>query len=150
MIKNNKTAPQYLKQEIILWGIDHNDSYNSELPEREIVINMTGEEIDELYDELDGEDAIIDGRSEVRNYGENTDLPAPYSRHYESQSVAYQMHDGTWVGWTYWYGGGKHGEPESIEWIDNAYFVDCVEKEMLVIVRSFSLEEDNTNANPNA
>lgn len=149
MIKNNKTAPQYVKQEIILWGID-NDGYNSELPEREIVINMTGEEIDDLYDELDGEDAIIDGRSEVRNYGENTDLPAPYSRHYESQSVAYQMHDGTWVGWTYWYGGGKHGEPESIEWIDNAYFVDCVEKEMLVIVRSFSLEEDNTNANPNA
>lgn len=27
-----------------------------------------------------------------------------------------QAPDGTWVGWTYWYGGGKYAEPSAIPW----------------------------------
>jgi hypothetical protein len=37
------------------------------------------------------------------------------------------MLDGSWVGWTYWYGGGKHGEPGSIKWVEDAYDVVMTE-----------------------
>lgn len=36
------------------------------------------------------------------------------------------------------YGGGKHGEPEAIDWIEHAYNLDCIEEEKLVVVRTFS------------
>jgi hypothetical protein len=48
------------------------------------------------------------------------------------------MADGSWVGWTYWSGGGKHGEPESISWMSEAYELDVKEEEKLVIVQTFS------------
>ena len=49
--------------------------------------------------------------------------------------------DYKWVGWHYWYGGGKHGEPESIDWIEDAEFVDIESEEEVVIVkRVFKLE----------
>lgn len=67
-----------------------------------------------------------------------TGLPAPSSRHYESEAVAYQYVDGSWVGWSYWYGGGKHGEPEAIDWMEDAYDVNCTEEEKVVVVRTFT------------
>lgn len=89
------------------------------------------------------EDYMSDSESDLRSsYQYETDVPCEYSRHYESQSVAYQMDDGTWVGWTYWYGGGKHGEPESIDWIREAYDLDVVEEEKLIVVRKFSKVEE--------
>jgi hypothetical protein len=66
-----------------------------------------------------------------------THLSCPSSRHYESDAVAAKAPDGSWVGWTYWYGGGKHGEPEAIDWIEDAYDVICAEEEKLVVVRTF-------------
>jgi hypothetical protein len=103
-------------------------------------IEATSEDIDEIYDfacENDDGD-LHDSRSEVR-YGEfDTNIESPFSRHYESKSVAAKTPDGRWVGWTYWYGGGKHGEPEAIDWIDDAYYLDCKEEEKTVIVRTFS------------
>lgn len=93
------------------------------------------ENIDELYDlasdTTDAKDALRVGQY-------LTSLPCPFSRHYESKSVAAQMPDGSWVGWTYWYGGGKHGEPEAIDWMGDAYDVNCVEEQKLVTVRTFS------------
>ena len=46
-----------------------------------------------------------------------------YSRHYDCKPVVMQL-EGKWVCWLYWYGGGKHGEPDGIEWIDDAIFVE--------------------------
>lgn len=137
----NKTAPQYIKLEIILWGLTNADDYGNEEAAKyplEDVLKMSGDEIDDLYDELDGIDSIIDGRSEIRgSYEAETNLQSPYSRHYESKEVAAKMHDGTWVGWTYWYGGGKHGEPEAMDWIEDAYLLECKEEEMLVVRQTF-------------
>ena len=48
------------------------------------------------------------------------------------------MPDGSWVGWTYWYGGGKYGEPEAIDWMDDAYDLACTEEEKVVTVRTFT------------
>jgi hypothetical protein len=84
---------------------------------------------------------VQDARSEVRQGEMETDLPCPSSRHYESKSVAAKLPDGSWVGWTYWYGGGKHGEPEAIDWIDDAYNLNCTEEEKMVTVRIFAKAE---------
>ena len=100
--------------------------------------SVTAEDIDRIYDELDENYGLQDALNEIRSTGIETGLPCGWSRHYESKAVAAQMPDGSWVGWTYWYGGGKHGEPEAIDWIGDAYDVNCVEQEKLVVVRTFS------------
>lgn len=93
--------------------------------------------IDEAWDSAD-EDYLQDARAEVRGSGIETGLPCEYSRHYESKAVALQADDGSWIGWTYWYGGGKHGEPESIDWIEYAYDLTCSEEQKTVTVRTFA------------
>lgn len=79
-----------------------------------------------------------DAKEEIRTSGVETDIPCEASRNYESQSVAYQTPDGSWVGYTYWSGGGKFGQPESVKWMNQAYNLSCQEEEKLVIVRTFS------------
>ncbi len=95
-------------------------------------------EIDELYDKLSEDDMLWDALNEIREGEIETNLPCEGSRHYESKSVAMKMPDSSWVGWTYWYGGGKHGEPEAIDWMEDAYDVGCVEEEKMVVVQTFS------------
>jgi hypothetical protein len=101
--------------------------------------NLTEELIDQLYAEDEYADDIHDTEYDFQGGQWTTDIPEDnYSRHYECQSVAAQMPDGSYVGWLYWTGGGKHGEPEGIDWIPDAYNVDCVEEEKMVVVRKFS------------
>lgn len=106
--------------------------------------NVTAEDIDRIYDELDENYGLQDARNEIRSTGIETGLPCEWSRHYESEAVAAQMPDGSWVGWTHWHGGGKHGGPDAIDWISDAYDVNCVEKTKLVVVHEFSKPEPCT------
>lgn len=136
------TPAQRLRREI-LSRIDWSDD---EPPILVIPPDATGEQIDELYDEglddTDLYDAIQEIRDELRCEGLPTGIkPRDYSRHYECNEVATLLSDGTWVGWTYWYGGGKYGEPEAIKWIDDAYDIECTETEKLVVVREFKVKE---------
>jgi len=96
-------------------------------------------DVDELYEAIEGEGCLQDAKYTIRDGEVETGLTCEYSRHYESKAVAIEMPDGSWVGWTYWYGGGKHAEPEAIDWMDSAYDVDCHEEEKMVVVRTFSL-----------
>ncbi len=41
------------------------------------------------------------------------------------------------MGWTYWSGGGKFGNPEDIPWIEDAYLLDIEEEQKMVTVRKF-------------
>lgn len=107
--------------------------------EKELPDDLTGEQVDELYEELEASDAHWDAKNEVRGSGRKTGLPTPSSRHYEAEAVAAQAPNGQWVGWTFWHGGGKYGEPEAIDWIAGAYHVDCVTEEKVVTVHTFSL-----------
>jgi len=100
---------------------------------------VTPKNVDDLYYDVRGDFYYI--KNELREGDFETGLPCEYSRHYESYSVATKAPDGTYVGWTYWYGGGKHGEPEAIDWMNEAYDVDCLEEEKLVLVRTFSVKE---------
>lgn len=122
------TAEQKIKYWIINWLIDFESL--------SIGCEVTPENIDDVFDGIaDFSDAI----NETRCNGVETNIePSEYSRHYESKSLARKFHDGTWVGWTYWYGGGKHGRPEEVEWITTAYDLDCEEQEKIVTVRNFS------------
>ena len=97
-------------------------------------------DIDAIY-AYDEDDELWDALSEVREGEVETGLPCEYSRHYESYSVAAKLPDGSWVGWTYWYGGGKHGEPESIDWMEDGYDLDCLEEVKLTTVRTFTKRE---------
>lgn len=109
--------------------------------DQEISSTLTEEKIEDLWDE--NYDEVQDCKYEFREGEVETNIPCESSRHYESNSVAAQCPDGTWVGWTYWYGGGKHGEPEAIDWIEHAYNLECVEEEKLVVVRTFRKKKDS-------
>jgi len=93
------------------------------------------EELDELKYEIDD---LYDVLNEMRAGEEETNLESKeYSRHYDCHEVACKCGD-KWIGWTYWYGGGKHGEPEAIDWMEDAYYVECEEKIETVTNRYFS------------
>ena len=100
---------------------------------------ITADNVDALYEANDQDYELQDARSEIRSGQVETGLKCEWSRHYESKAVAAKMPDGSWVGWTYWYGGGKHGEPEAIDWIDEAYDLECTEEEKTVVVQTFAL-----------
>lgn len=106
------------------------------------VYEETGEVINDLealkekYDELDAAGKFDDAWEEFRCSGHPTGLTTErWSRNYESEEVAQEMCDGSWVGWTYWYGGGKHGAPEEMEW-QNFYEVEVREEVQTVLVFS--------------
>ncbi len=99
----------------------------------------TQEKIDAAFEAIEEnglDDYVSDAESEFRgSYTHETGIECESSRHYESKSVAKKIGD-KWVGWTYWYGGGKHGEPEAVEWMEDAYFVDVKEETKVVLTFS--------------
>lgn len=129
------TPEQRIKQEILTRAIAENEDISFEG-------DVTSENVDELYESLlIDEDCHWDYESDFRGGQIETDIKTESSRHYESKAVAAKLSDGTWIGWTYWYGGGKHGEPESIDWMSEAYELDVTEEEKLVTVRTFKKRE---------
>lgn len=111
---------------------------NAELESTEPPEGVTADNVDGLFDAAEEQEQLYDARNEVRSSGIETNVAAPHSRHYEAQSVASQAPDGSWVGWTYWYGGGKHSEPEAVDWMEDAYNLTCVEEQKMVTVRTFA------------
>jgi len=98
--------------------------------------DISANNVDLVWDHFVDSDLHWDYISDYR-HGTPTDLPTQFSRHYEAKEVATKFGD-RWIGWTYWYGGGKYGEPESIDWMGSAYFLECVEETKVVTVRTFS------------
>ena len=128
------TPEQRIKRQILINADRHSKDG--------VRIDITAENVDELFEEADGDDyELQDEKSEFRCSGEDTGLEAPYSRHYECTAVGKKLDDGVWVGWNYWYGGGKHGEPEAIDWMDGAYELDVTEEEKMVVVKTFKVKE---------
>jgi len=105
-------------------------AWGAELPE------ITAENCAAVYSNAEDGNEFYDAKNEVRTSGIETSLSAPVSRNYNSVAVAAQCPDGQWVGWTYWYGGGKHGEPSAMDWMDSAY--DVLMREEQRIVQVFS------------
>jgi hypothetical protein len=104
---------------------------------------ITDETIDQVYDNLEAHDDgnLQDACNEVRCSGQATGLACEVSRHYESKAVAAQHPDGSWIGWTYFFGGGKHGRPEEMPWMEDAYEVHVV-GERTIVERIFARKPD--------
>lgn len=111
-------ATQCIKRHIILDAIERGDLT---LEEGSLAKGDIDAVWDWWYDE-EG-DQVCEYMDEFRWSGEEVDIPAPGSGIYESTSHVRKLSCGTYVGWTYWYGGGKHGSPEEMEWLEDAYFV---------------------------
>jgi hypothetical protein len=132
--KMNMTKASMTPEQKIKWAILNTaaEFEGEPLPE------VTAENVDELYQSLRDSDRHWDAECDVRGSGIATGLPCPSSRHYECKAIAAKMPDGSYVGWNYWYGGGKHGEPSEMDWMEDAYAVECVEEEKMVLVRTFT------------
>jgi hypothetical protein len=123
------TPEQKIKREI-LFEAGKDAFYKSYLTNCEV----TADNVDELYYQFveNAPDCEQDLSEEFRCSGVSSNIKIhDFSRNYECESVARQLSDGSWVGWTYWYGGGKHGSPESIPWMDTAYHVSATEKTVI-------------------
>lgn len=138
------TACQKIKREIIIWALENFKEYPDNLSDKDKVFlaladkqDITENTVDEQYDALVETGNHWDILSEFRPGQLETKLPSDYSRHYEAKEVARKLSDNTWVGWTYWYGGGKHGDPDSVPWMEDAYELDVTETEKMVLVREF-------------
>lgn len=130
MEENNLTASQKLEREIAKQALAMiRNPPTLDLDDLEAVDDF-------LYKYDD--DGIRETMEEFRQSGIETGLDSEFSRHYEGEAVAAKMSDGSWVGWTYWTGGGKFGEPEAVPWIEDAYYVDCAEEEKMMVVRTFT------------
>ena len=83
--------------------------------------------IDDAYDQFKDDCSLDDCDNETRSSGTPTGLTcSEFSRHYDSEVVAIEI-DGVWVAFIYWSGGGKYGEPDAIDWMEDAFFVEAEE-----------------------
>lgn len=124
-------AKTILKREILLkfvnddLEIDETAITAQEL--QESLVTDDGDKINEIWELVEEyeEDGLREVIANFRGSGETTGLPERFvNMHYESEEVARQITGSDmWIGWTYWYGGGKHGYPEDMEWIDDAYLL---------------------------
>ena len=124
------TPEQKLKWAVLLKAVDFENIADPG--------EITAENVDQLYEDNNQNWELQDARNEIRCGHEKSNIEAPYSRHYECDSVAAQMPDGSWVGWPYWYGGGKHGEPEAVDWMNHAYDLTCTEEQVMTTKRTFT------------
>lgn len=129
------TPQNRIKREILTRALLADSDLRSEMPD--IIDLHTDEGVYSAYGAFVELYAHFDFENDFREGEIGTGIECDFSRHYESKSVAMQMQDGGWVGWTYWFGGGKHGTPEEIEWIEYAYELSCIEQEKMVTVRTF-------------
>ena len=140
----NFTPQDYIYKDILEMLLSDND-YVKLQEGIELTLDNASDIYSDPEDYLEGEyveDAVYEATYDYRHTGEECNLsPKHYSRHYEVDFVVAEIDD-KWVGWHYWYGGGKHGEPEAIDWIEDAEFVDIESEEEVVIVkRVFKREE---------
>ena len=129
---SNLTAQELIYKQMISDAIDSDTSikeYISQCDEPEQYEDLWGNLKSEFVD-------CYDIEYEMRE-GLEINLPSKTSsRHYEIDVHAMQV-DGIWVAWDYYYGGGKHGEPEAFDWISNARIVECEEKVVTKVEYNF-------------
>lgn len=125
---SNLTPEQHIKRHLIREVLEDDNDFKTD------ATLSTGAEIDEAWEILVETDLHWDYVSDFREGEERTGLGCEYSRHYEAESVGTRLSDDVWVGWTYWFGGGKHGDPDSIPWMNEAYFLDVTEETRVINV----------------
>lgn len=124
-------APLALKKYIVEYAKKHGFQHEGSL--------KTKEQIDAamsvMHDQIgcDAQQDIMEGEWE-------TNITPDYSRHCETESVAVKDNYGNYIGFTRYFGGGKHFDcAENYEYIiEHAYYLTCQEKEVLTIERTWA------------
>lgn len=77
--------------------------------------------------------------NEFRENGEEIDSKVEQGRYYCFQEVAKLITglDDLYLGWTYYFGGGKHSQPEQVEWMADCYLLKCKEIKEIKIVKIY-------------
>lgn len=114
------TAPQAIALDVLYKVLDENNVIDR--------VEISNEDLDELESFVEGNyydiyDDYLDALNDFRCSGEVTNISPENSRYFESKSRARKLTSGKWVGWTYWYGGGKHDRPSEMDWLGNAYYL---------------------------
>ena len=128
---SNLTAQELIYKQMIAYAIASDSSikeyvYKGDEPEQ----------YEDLWEHLKSEFDCYDIEYEMREGLETNLASKTSSRHYEIDVHAMQV-DGVWVAWDYYYGGGKHSEPEAFDWISNARIVECEEKVVTKVEYNF-------------
>ncbi len=126
------TAEHRIKRHLLLEFLEATteDDFERDCP------MSTASQIEDRWNSFVASNMHWDYMEDFRCSGAETNIEHEWDRNYESKSVAAELSDGSWVGWTYWFGGGKHGDPESIPWMEEAYMVNMVEEVRTVQVFS--------------
>lgn len=128
-------AVQKLKHLILIRHSEFDDDFV--LP-----ASVTADNIDALYDAANGKGwGLQEARMELRHGDVKSDIASPHSRNYEPYEVAAKAPDGSYIGWTYWTGGGKHSNPEEIDFVEYAYDLTVTEETQTVVVQTFTKVE---------
>lgn len=133
-MKQQLPAPLALKKYIVeyaLKGYSGSILWNSALE--------TEEEINAAYNHQRRQIGC-DAQQDIMEGEWKTNINPEFSRHCETESVAVKDNYGNYIGFTRYYGGGKHFEEYA--WydysIEGAYYLNCEEKEVLTIQRTWS------------
>lgn len=124
-------APLALKKHIIEYAKEHGWEYNGPLNAKE--------ELDEAM-ALMHEQIGCDAQQDIMEGEWETNITPESSRYCETESVAVKDNYGNYIGFTRYYGGGKHFNAYAWydESIEGAYYLNCEEKEVLTIQRTWS------------
>lgn len=89
-------------------------------------------------------DIVREVINEFRESGEEIDDKVEQDRYYCYQDVSRKITglDDLYLGWTYYFGGGKYGEPEEVEWMEDCYLLKCKEVEETRIVKVYEKVEE--------
>ena len=165
-----KKAISYLFREILLELNKYlNDYYSDEYEEDETakeaidefrqqfidakiadVNEFDDEKIEELYDStnlyswIGDSDIVREVIHEFRESGEEIDDKVQQDRYYCYQDVARKItgSDELYLGWTYYFGGGKHAQPAEVEWMEDCYLLKCRKVEETRIVKVYEKVEE--------
>lgn len=96
--------------------------------EAKILDGIQDDQIDSLWEEFS--DDLQDARNEVRCAGQeapeiNSRAHYSWSRNYEVEVRVIKLSGNKGLAYNFMSGGGKHGDPESYPWWDEAWFVEC-------------------------
>ena len=97
-----------------------------------MLATATEEMIDELWDNCDLDDELYEFRESGVDAAFVEGVMQPISRHYEIDVVYRRLVCGSFVGWFYYHGGGKHSEPEAYDWLSTSFNLNVVSERKIV------------------
>ena len=107
----------------------------------EDLASMSGEDLDQLYDESSHDDAVNEVRySAVDAPGVPSWCHHSWERNYEVDVKAFILPGGRALAFCEMSGGGKHGEPDAYPWVEEAKFIKVSGVEERVI-KTYKFED---------